>query len=77
MQHQRESASDPLPSGTLLTDYLAVLKRDGTNVVTNSKCTAVSGNWVSPYDDVSATSASDIDIVSNPHPSSLISIVLT
>ncbi|KAJ7835506.1 hypothetical protein B0H13DRAFT_2240077 [Mycena leptocephala] len=39
-----------------------VLKRDGTNVVTNSACTATSGNWVSPYDGVATTLASDLDI---------------
>ncbi|KAF8175783.1 hypothetical protein BJ912DRAFT_707243 [Pholiota molesta] len=39
-----------------------VLKRDGTNVVTNSACTATSGNWVSPYDGVPTTLASDLDI---------------
>src|SRR5690606_947722 len=27
-----------------------VLKRDGTNVVTNSSCAATSGSWYSPYD---------------------------
>ena len=27
-----------------------VLKRDGTNVVTSSSCSATSGTWVSPYD---------------------------
>ncbi|ESK83668.1 secreted protein [Moniliophthora roreri MCA 2997] len=39
-----------------------VLKRDGTNVVTDSSCKATSGNWVSVYDNVSYTSASDMDI---------------
>ncbi|KAF7326914.1 hypothetical protein MVEN_02585300 [Mycena venus] len=39
-----------------------VLKRDGTNVVTNSACAATSGNWVSPYDGVATTLASDLDI---------------
>ncbi|KAJ7868287.1 hypothetical protein B0H13DRAFT_1635767 [Mycena leptocephala] len=39
-----------------------VLKRDGTNVVTNSACSATSGNWVSPYDGVATTLASDLDI---------------
>ena len=40
----------------------AVLKRDGTNVVTDSSCKATSGNWVSPYDGVATTLASDLDI---------------
>ncbi|KAG6828874.1 hypothetical protein H0H92_006483 [Tricholoma furcatifolium] len=40
----------------------AVLKRDGTDVVVNSACTPISGNWVSPYDGVATTSASDLDI---------------
>lgn len=41
-----------------------VLKRDGTNVVTDSACKSTSGNWVSPYDGVATTLASDLDIVS-------------
>lgn len=39
-----------------------VLKRDGTNVVTNSACAATSGTWKSPYDGATWTQASDIDI---------------
>ncbi|KIK00619.1 hypothetical protein K443DRAFT_679089 [Laccaria amethystina LaAM-08-1] len=39
-----------------------VLIRDGTNVVTNSACTATSGNWVSPYDGIPTTTASNLDI---------------
>lgn len=39
-----------------------VLKRDGTNVVTSSTCSATSGHWVSPYDGVATTLASDLDI---------------
>ena len=39
-----------------------ILKRDGTNVVTNSSCTATSGKWVSPYDGATWTAASDVDI---------------
>lgn len=39
-----------------------VLKRDGTNVVTDSACKSTSGNWVSPYDGVATTLASDLDI---------------
>ncbi len=39
-----------------------VLKRDGTNVVTNSACTATSGSWFSPYDGATWTAASDVDI---------------
>ncbi|KAJ3297866.1 hypothetical protein HK104_011434 [Borealophlyctis nickersoniae] len=39
-----------------------VLKRDGTNVVTNSACAATSGTWKSPYDGATWTLASDIDI---------------
>jgi hypothetical protein len=31
--------------------------------VTNSACTPTSGNWVSPYDNVPTTLASDLDIV--------------
>ena len=40
-----------------------MLKRDGTNVVTDSACASTSGNWVSPYDNVATTLASDLDIV--------------
>ncbi|KAH9005199.1 hypothetical protein EDB86DRAFT_1729539 [Lactarius hatsudake] len=39
-----------------------VLQRDGTNVVTNSACNAVSGNWFSVYDDVTTTDSSTFDI---------------
>ncbi|KAL2021724.1 hypothetical protein VTK56DRAFT_6667 [Thermocarpiscus australiensis] len=39
-----------------------VLKRDGSNVVTNDACTAVSGSWFSPYDGATWTAASDVDI---------------
>ncbi|KAK3362562.1 hypothetical protein B0T25DRAFT_619637 [Lasiosphaeria hispida] len=39
-----------------------VLKRDGTNVVTNSACATTSGTWVSPYDGESWKAVSDVDI---------------
>jgi len=39
-----------------------VLKRDGTNVVTDSACASVSGRWFSPYDGATWTAASDVDI---------------
>ncbi|MHC5906817.1 HNH endonuclease family protein [Streptomyces sp. S6] len=39
-----------------------VLKRDGSNVVTNSSCAATSGTWFSPYDGATWTAASDLDI---------------
>ncbi|MFE3326780.1 HNH endonuclease family protein [Streptomyces sp. NPDC059176] len=39
-----------------------VLDRDGTNVVQNSSCAAVSGSWYSPYDGATWTAASDVDI---------------
>ncbi|MFI1740357.1 HNH endonuclease family protein [Streptomyces sioyaensis] len=39
-----------------------VLKRDGTNVQQDSRCAAVSGKWVSPYDGATWTKASDLDI---------------
>ncbi|KAL8669406.1 MAG: hypothetical protein Q9168_006006 [Polycauliona sp. 1 TL-2023] len=39
-----------------------VLKRDGTNVVTDSACGSTSGNWFSPYDGATWTAASDVDI---------------
>ncbi|MFG2559747.1 HNH endonuclease family protein [Streptomyces sp. NPDC048496] len=40
----------------------AVLKRDGTNVVQDSSCAAVSGSWYSEYDGATWTAASDVDI---------------
>ncbi|MEV7070635.1 HNH endonuclease family protein [Streptomyces sp. NPDC093990] len=39
-----------------------ILKRDGSNVVTDSACTATSGSWYSPYDGATWTAASDVDI---------------
>lgn len=39
-----------------------VLKRDGSNVVTSSACTAESGTWYSDYDGATWTAASDVDI---------------
>jgi hypothetical protein len=39
-----------------------VLKRDGTGVVVNSSCAAVSGRWYSPYDGATWTAAADLDI---------------
>ena len=39
-----------------------VLKRDGTNVVQDSSCAAVSGSWFSEYDGATWTLASDLDI---------------
>ncbi|GAA3022171.1 HNH endonuclease family protein [Actinokineospora globicatena] len=39
-----------------------VLKRDGSNVVTNSSCSATSGSWFSPYDGATWSAASDVDI---------------
>lgn len=48
-------------SGTCNTREV-VLKRDGTDVVQDSSCAAVSGTWYSPYDGATWTSASDVDI---------------
>ncbi|HEY0638309.1 MAG TPA: HNH endonuclease family protein [Pseudonocardiaceae bacterium] len=39
-----------------------VLRRDGTNVVVDSSCAAVSGRWYSPYDGATWSAASDVDI---------------
>ncbi|MCX4792248.1 HNH endonuclease family protein [Streptomyces sp. NBC_01221] len=39
-----------------------VIRRDGTNVVTNNACTATSGSWTSPYDGVTTTNPSTFDI---------------
>ncbi|MET8291681.1 hypothetical protein AB0M86_44845 [Streptomyces sp. NPDC051639] len=39
-----------------------ILKRDGTNVVTNSSCAATSGSRHSPYDGATWSASSDIDI---------------
>ncbi|MEV7418260.1 HNH endonuclease family protein [Streptomyces sp. NPDC089919] len=48
-------------SGTCNTREV-VLKRDGSNVVTDSSCAAVSGSWYSAYDGATWTAASDLDI---------------
>ncbi|KAF8441905.1 hypothetical protein BGX38DRAFT_1096441 [Terfezia claveryi] len=48
-------------SGTCNTREV-VLKRDGSNVVTDSSCAAISGSWYSPYDGATWTAASDVDI---------------
>ncbi|CAE6468041.1 unnamed protein product [Rhizoctonia solani] len=39
-----------------------ILKRDGTNVVTDSSCAATSGSWYSVYDGAAWTDKSDVDI---------------
>ncbi|KES04799.1 hypothetical protein BU52_23500 [Streptomyces toyocaensis] len=39
-----------------------VLKRDGSNVRTDSSCAATSGSWYSPYDGATWSAASDVDI---------------
>ncbi|MFJ2781838.1 HNH endonuclease family protein [Kitasatospora sp. NPDC087315] len=39
-----------------------VLKRDGSGVVTNASCAAVSGSWVSVYDNATTSNASSFDI---------------
>ncbi|MDH6466368.1 hypothetical protein M2302_006576 [Micromonospora sp. A200] len=39
-----------------------VLKRDGTSVVVDSSCAAISGRWYSPYDGATWSAASDVDI---------------
>lgn len=39
-----------------------VLKRDGSNVVTDSACASTSGSWYSPYDGATWTAPSDLDI---------------
>ena len=39
-----------------------VLKRDGSNVVTDSSCYATSGSWYSPYDGATWYNPSDVDI---------------
>lgn len=49
-------------------NLVAVLKRDGTNVVVGSNCAATSGSWVSPFDNVATNLASDLDIVSDVVP---------
>lgn len=39
-----------------------VLKRDGSNVQTNSACASTSGSWYSDYDGETFTDSSDVDI---------------
>ncbi|MDT3397108.1 HNH endonuclease family protein [Streptomyces sp. B1866] len=48
-------------SGTCNTREV-VLKRDGTNVQTDSSCAATSGSWFSEYDGATWHAASDVDI---------------
>ncbi|MFI5765588.1 MULTISPECIES: HNH endonuclease family protein [unclassified Streptomyces] len=48
-------------SGTCNTREV-VLKRDGSGVVQDSACAAVSGSWYSEYDGATWTAASDLDI---------------
>ncbi|MEU6661294.1 HNH endonuclease family protein [Streptomyces sp. NPDC046821] len=48
-------------SGTCNTREV-VLKRDGTNVVTDSSCAATSGSWYSEYDGATWKASSDVDI---------------
>ncbi|MDT0347631.1 HNH endonuclease family protein [Streptomyces litchfieldiae] len=48
-------------SGTCNTREV-VLRRDGSNVVTDSSCAAVSGSWYSVYDGATWYAASDVDI---------------
>ncbi|MEW1724276.1 HNH endonuclease family protein [Streptomyces sp. NPDC093109] len=48
-------------SGTCNTREV-VLKRDGTNVVQDSACAAVSGSWYSEYDGATTTTSSSFDI---------------
>lgn len=50
------------PSGTTCNTRESVLKRDGTNVVTDASCAATRGSWFSPYDGATWTAASDVDI---------------
>jgi len=39
-----------------------ILKRDGSNVTTDSACAATGGSWYSVYDGATWTAASDVDI---------------
>lgn len=39
-----------------------ILFRDGTDVIRDSECRAVSGRWVSPYDGVEITESARVDI---------------
>jgi hypothetical protein len=39
-----------------------ILKRDGSNVVTDSACVSTSGSWYSVYDGATWSAASDVDI---------------
>jgi uncharacterized protein DUF1524 len=48
-------------SGTCNTREV-VLRRDGSNVVTDSNCAAISGSWYSQYDGATWYAASDLDI---------------
>ena len=48
-------------SGTCNTREV-VLKRDGSNVVTDSSCAATSGSWYSEYDGATWSASADVDI---------------
>ncbi|MEU1078347.1 MULTISPECIES: HNH endonuclease family protein [unclassified Streptomyces] len=48
-------------SGTCNTREV-VLKRDGSNVTTDSSCAATGGSWYSEYDGATWTAAADLDI---------------
>ncbi|KAF2743874.1 secreted protein-like protein [Sporormia fimetaria CBS 119925] len=50
------------PSGTSCNTRETVLKRDGTNVVTDAACASTSGSWYSPFDGATWSAASDVDI---------------
>ncbi|MFG2907156.1 HNH endonuclease family protein [Kitasatospora sp. NPDC048286] len=39
-----------------------VVKRDGSNVATDTSCKSTSGNWSSPYDGATTTNASSFDV---------------
>lgn len=48
-------------SGTCNTREV-VLKRDGTNVTTDSSCAATGGSWYSAYDGATWSASADVDI---------------
>ncbi|MFV2114229.1 HNH endonuclease family protein [Micromonospora sp. LOL_025] len=58
----RRSPAGAAGAGATSVSREQVLKRDGTSVVVDSSCAAVSGRWYSPYDGATWSAASDVDI---------------
>lgn len=60
--YSREKFSHWAEQGENCNTRETVLERDGTDVTRDDECRAVSGRWLSVYDDKTFTDASDLDI---------------